>query len=239
MSVTFDPSRPSSNQISKLHTGRFATPEEKAVREAAKAQGSQDKIEISQEGRDAVSDAPPQDGETGWEKQLEKIDAWLSSTTKEEFMDLVREQLGEPQQLEVNWAAAVDPDHTIYSKAYMDSLVSQCKEVQNVIEDYYSDAYQEALHNPMGDPLMFIAAKYKCSWSDYYDAGIPDNERQWMYDQVRRMLTGRRVSLADPYALAGTGLNQGNSIDKIAKKAATDKMQELIRQAKAEAVIVE
>lgn len=169
----------------------------------------------------------------------ERVSAWAGSMTKDEFNDLVREQLGEPKQLELNWVAAVDPDHTIYIKAYMDSFVFQCKEVQNVIEDYYSDAYQEALNNPMGDPLMFIAAKYKCSWSDYYDASIPDNERQWMYDQVRRMLTGQRVSLADPYALAGTGLNQGNSIDKIAVKAATDKIEELIRQAKAEAGIVE
>lgn len=238
MGITFGPSRPSPGQISKLYTGRFAAPEEKPATDAAKAEGkeSQDKVEISQAGRDAISSSP---GIIGFDEMAERVSAWAGSMTKDEFNGLVREQLGEPKQLEVNWVAAVDSDHTIYIKAYMDSFVSQCKEVQNAIEDYYSDAYQEALNNPMGGPLMFIAAKYKCSWSDYYDASIPDNERQWMYDQVRRMLTGQRVSLADPYALAGTGLNQGNSIDRIAEKAATDKIEELIRQAKAEAGIVE
>lgn len=239
MSVTFDPNRPSPDQISALRSGRFATPEEKAAREAAKAEGKepQDKIEISQEGRDAVSEAPPQGGETGWEEHMKKVDAWLSSMTKEEFMDLVREQLGEPQQLEVNWVATVDPDHMIYTKAYVDSFVSQCKEVRGVIEDYYSDAYQEALHDP--DPLSFLSSKYLWSGSKHFDGNIPVNERRWIYDQVRRMLTGRRVCLADPYALAGTGLNQGDSIDRIAKQAAEDKIAELIRQAKAEAGIVE
>lgn len=235
MSVTFDPGP---GQISPLRSGRFATPEEKAARDAAKAQEPQDKIEISQAGRDAAaSEAPAEDSSTAWEEQMEKVDAWLSSMTKEEFMDLVREQLGEPQQLEVNWVAAVDPDHMIYTKAYVDSFVSQCKEVQNVIEDYYSDAYQEALRDP--EPLSFLSSKYLWSGSKHFDGSIPANERRWIYDQVRRMLTGQRVCLADPYALAGTGLNQGGSIDRIAKQAAEDKIEELIRQAKAEAGIVE
>ena len=238
MSVTFDPSRPSPDQISALRSGRFATPEEKAAREAAKAQEPQDKIEISQDGRDAAAtEAPAGDGSTDWEEHMTKVDAWLSSMTKEEFMDLVREQLGDPEQLEVNWVATVDPDHMIYTKAYVDSFVSQCKEVRGVIEDYYSDAYQEALHDP--DSLSFLSSKYLWSGSKHFDGSIPANERRWIYDQVRRMLTGRRVCLADPYALAGTGLNQGDSIDRIAKQAAEDKIEELIRQAKAEAGIVE
>ena len=110
MSVTFDPNCPSPDQISPLRTGRFATPEEKAAREAAKAGGKEprDKIEISQEGRDAVSETPPQGGETGWEEQRKKIDAWLGSMTKDDFMGLMREQLSEPKQLEINWSAAVD-----------------------------------------------------------------------------------------------------------------------------------
>lgn len=72
MGITLNPSP---SQISKLYSGRFATPEEKAAREAAKAQEPEDKIEISQEGRNAILEAPPQDGETGWEEQMEKIDA--------------------------------------------------------------------------------------------------------------------------------------------------------------------
>lgn len=232
MSVTFDPNRPSPDQISPLRTGRFATSEEKAAQKAAKADGKEprDKIEISQEGRDAVSETPPQGGETCWEEQMKKIDAWLGSMTKDDFMGLMREQLGEPNQLEINWSAAVDPDHTIYIKTYMNSLVSQCKEVQGIIEDYYSDAYQEAMRDP--EPLSFLSSKYLWSGSKIFDSSIPANERRWTYDQVRRTITGQRVSLADPYALAGTGLNQGNSVDRIAEKAAEGKIEALIRQAK-------
>ena len=57
----------------------------------------------------------------------ERVSAWAGSMTKDEFNDLVREQLGEPKQLELNWVAAVDPDHTIYIKAYMDLLSSSAK----------------------------------------------------------------------------------------------------------------
>lgn len=239
MDITFDPK---ASQISKLYTGRFATPEEKEAMEAAKVetQEPQDKIEISQKGRDAVSAAPD---EIDFDEMAKKTNAWLSSMTQDEFMDLMREQLGEPEQLEINWVAVVDPDHMIWTKTYADSMLSQCKEVAGVIKDYYADAYQDAMNSPLGNSLTqrlnYIAAKYLCSWSDYYDASIPDGERPWLYDQLSRMLTGRRVVLNDPYALAGTGLNQDGSIDKNARKAATDKIEELIRQAKAEAGIVE
>ena len=244
MGITFDPSRPSADQISKLYTGRFATPEEKEAMEAAKAEGNDvhDQVEISQEGQDAAASAPAADG-IDFDEMAKKTNAWLSSMTQDEFMDLMREQLGEPEQLEINWVAVVDPDHMIWTKTYADSMLSQCKEVAGVIKDYYADAYQDAMNSPLGNSLTqrlnYIAAKYLCSWSDYYDASIPDGERPWLYDQLSRMLTGRRVVLNDPYALAGTGLNQDGSIDKNARKAATDKIEELIRQAKAEAGIVE
>lgn len=226
MDITFNPK---SSQISKLYSGRFATPEEK---EAMAVRKPEDKIEISQEGQDAVSAAP---GEIGFDEMAEKLTAQLSSMTKDEFMAMVREQLGEPKQLEINWNAQVDPDGSVWAKSYIDSLASQAQTVRDTIEGYYAGAYQEALHNPLGNSLQnqlnFIAAKYQCSWSDFFDAGMSADQRQWTYTQLRAMITGTGVKLNDPYALAGTGLNSGN-MDEIARKAASSKIQELIRQAK-------
>ena len=226
MDITFNP-KPS--QISKLYSGRFATPEEK---KAMAAQEPEDKVEISHEGQDAVSAAP---SEIGFDEMAEKLTARLSSMTKDEFMAMVREQLGGPKQLEANWNAQVDPDGSVWAKSYIDSLASQAQTARDTIEGYYADAYQEALHNPLGNSLTnqlnYIAAKYQCSWSDYFDASMPADQRQWTYTQLRAMITGTGVRLNDPYALAGTGLNSGN-MDEIARKAASDKIQALIQQAK-------
>ncbi|MDE6282301.1 MAG: hypothetical protein K2M15_11055 [Oscillospiraceae bacterium] len=234
MDITFNPK---AGQISPLRSARFATPEEKETKSAA--QKPEDQLEISQQGREASAKS---EGEVGFDEMAEELEAYLSSMTKEDFMSMVREQLGEPKQLEINWNAQVDPDGSVWAKGYIDSLVSQVNTARNAIEDYYADAYQDALNSPLGsalpDQLNYIAAKYQCSWSDYFDGSMPADQRQWTYNQVKAMLTGSRVKLNDPFALAGRGLNV-KSMDEIARKAATDKIEELIRQAKADAGIVE
>lgn len=102
--------------------------------------------------------------------------------------------------------------------------------------DYYSGPYQEALNNPLGgslpQQLNFIAAKYQCSWSDYFDASMPDAERQWAYTQLRAMLTGAGLRLNDPYALKGIHIPTNEETTQIARKAADGKISELVRQAK-------
>lgn len=60
---------------------------------------------------------------------------------------------------------------------------------------------------------------------------MPTDQRQWTYTQVKAMLTGSRVALNDPFALAASGLDSKN-MDEIARKAAADKINELIQQAK-------
>lgn len=225
MDITFNPR---ANQISKLYTARFAEPEGKEVA----AKGPEDQVEISRDGRDAASAS---EGGIGFDEMAEKLAAQIVSMTKEDFMALMREQLGEPKQLEVNWSAQVDPDGSVWAKSYMDSLASQADTARSTIENYYSDAYQDALNSPLGGSLPgqlnYLAAKYQCSWSDYFDAGMPANQRQWTYTQVKAMLTGGRVKLNDPFALAGSGLDV-KSMDDMARKAASDKIQELIQQAK-------
>lgn len=226
MDITFNPS---ARQISPMQTARFAAPEEKA---AQTAQQPQDRMEISQKGRQAAKSVP------GFDQSWEKMEAFLGSMTKNDFMSTVWEQLGE-QNLEVNWNAAMDPDGQIWCKAYFDSYVSQVTEfkdtAESAIKNYYADAYQEALNSPLGSSLPqqlnFLAAKYQCSWSDYFDASIPVGERQWTYTQVRAMLTGTGLRLNDPYALKDVHIPTVEETTKAAKQAADDKISQLARQA--------
>lgn len=227
MDVTFNPL---TRQISPMRTARFAAPEEKAAKTAGQ---SQDQMEISQAGRQAAAEGP------GLDQLGEKLESILSGMTKDEFMSMVREQLGE-QKLEVNWNATVDPDGQIWCKAYFDSYVSQVTQfrdtAESAIKDYYAGAYQEALQSPLGSGLTsqlnFIAGKYQCSWSDYFDASMPAAERQWTYTQLRAMLTGTGLRLNDPFALKGIHIPTAEENSNIARQAADSKISELVKQYK-------
>lgn len=224
---------PQARQLSPMRQARFAAPEEK---KAAAAGRSQDRIDISQEGRRTVTGAEPG---LDFGQDWEKLEANLGRMTKDELMSAVREQLGE-QKLEVNWNATVDPDGQLWCESYFQSYVSQATQfrdtAERAIKDYYAGAYGEALHSPLGrdlpSQLNFIAAKYQCSWSDYFDASMPAAERQWTYTQVRAMLTGTGLRLNDPYALKGVHIPTNEETSKIARQAADDRISALVRQAK-------
>lgn len=230
MDVAFNPFM---GQISSIRAARFAAPEEKT---AKTAEQSQDQMNISREGRQAMSES---EGKPGFEQFCETLETTLRSMTKDDFVSTVQEQLGE-QELEVNWNAAVDPDGQLWCKAYFDAYVSQAIQfrgtAESAIRDYYNSAYQEALNSPLGqnlsNQLNFIAAKYQCSWSDYFAASIPTNERQWTYTQVRAMLTGTGLKLNDPFALKDIHIPTAEEATKIARQAADDRISELVRQAK-------
>ena len=230
MDITFTPL---SSQISPMRSAQFAAPAEKASKSAGRAQ---DQMEMSQAGQQAATETEVPD----LEQIREKLEANLGSMTKDEFMSAIREQLGE-QKLEVNWNATVDPDGQIWCKAYFDSYASQVTQfrdaAESTIKDYYAGAYQEALHSPLGSSLPqqlnFIAAKYQCSWSDYFDASMPAGERQWTYTQVRAMLTNTGLRLNDPYALKDIHIPTAEETSKTARQAADDKISALVQQAKA------
>ena len=230
MDITFNTQ---AGQISPMRTARFAAPEKEEVQAAGQ---SQDIMEISHDGQRAAAETPD------FDQRWEKLDASLRSITKDEFMSVVQEQLGE-QKLEVNWNATVDPDGQIWCKSYFDSLVSQVTEfrvtAESAIKEYYAGAYQEALDSPLGrdlpSQLNFIAAKYQCSRTDYFDASMPAGERQWTYTQVRAMLTGSGLRLNDPYALKGIHIPTDEETAKNARQAADDTISALVRQAKADA----
>ena len=207
-------------QLSPMRPAKFAAPADKGQT----APGcSLDRMDISQGGRQAA-------------------DLNLSGMTAEVFMEQVHQQLGE-QKLEINWNATVDPDGQIWCKSYFDSFVSQVTEfrdtAERAIKEHYADAYQEALNSPLGQDLPsqlnFIAAKYQCSWTDYFDASMPAGERQWTYTQVRAMLTGSGLHLNDPYALKGIHIPTDEETSKNARQAADDTISALVRQAKADA----
>ena len=206
-------------QLALIRNARSAPSQEHTA-----AGQSQDQLELSQEGRQVSA-------------QAEK--AALLDMTKEDIMSMAQEQL-EEQRLEINWNAAVDPDGQIWCKAYFDSYTTQAVQfrdtAENAIQDYYAAPYQEALNNPLGSSLPqqlnFIAAKYQCSWSDFFDASIPADQRQWTYTQVRAMLTGTGLRLNDPFALKDISIPTVEETSKIAKQEADNTINQLVRQAK-------
>lgn len=206
-------------QLALIRNARSAPSQEHTA-----AGQSQDQLELSQEGRQVSA-------------QAEK--AALLDMTKEDIMSMAQEQL-EEQRLEINWNASVDPDGQIWCKAYFDSYTTQAVQfrdtAENAIQDYYAAPYQEALNNPLGSSLPqqlnFIAAKYQCSWSDFFDASIPADQRQWTYTQVRAMLTGTGLRLNDPFALKDISIPTVEETSKIAKQAADSTIRQLAGQAK-------
>ena len=206
-------------QLAQIRNARSAPSQEHTA-----AGQSQDQLELSQEGRQVSA-------------QAEK--AALLDMTKEDIMSMAQEQL-EEQRLEINWNASVDPDGQIWCKAYFDSYTTQAVQfrdtAENAIQDYYAAPYQEALNNPLGSSLPqqlnFIAAKYQCSWSDFFDASIPADQRQWTYTQVRAMLTGTGLRLNDPFALKDISIPTVEETSKIAKQEADNTISQLVRQAK-------
>lgn len=206
-------------QLALIRNARSAPSQEHTA-----AGQSQDQLELSQEGRQVSA-------------QAEK--AALLDMTKEDIMSTAQEQL-EEQRLEINWNASVDPDGQIWCKAYFDSYTTQAVQfrdtAENAIQDYYAAPYQEALNNPLGSSLPqqlnFIAAKYQCSWSDFFDASIPADQRQWTYTQVRAMLTGTGLRLNDPFALKDISIPTVEETSKIAKQEADNTIRQLAGQAK-------
>ena len=92
------------------------------------------------------------------------------------------------------------------------------------------------LNSPLGrdlpSQLNFIAAKYQCSWTEYFDASMPAEERQWTYTQLRAILTGTGLRLNDPYALKDIHVPTNEETTRIAKQAADEKICQLVRQAR-------
>lgn len=204
-------------RISSMRAIHFATAEDKNT--AVNYTSDRDQVTISQEGRDRL------------EVLADKVENQLSTTTKEDFLDMLKQWKSENQlKLEVDPYRKVDPDGSIARKTYFESYLGQLKDMENTIKSYYADAYEEAVSAPI-DSLTFISGKYLCDWSDYYDPNIPDQERQWTHHQLWAMLTDSNVALNDPYAFASSGGTKTvDEMDKIAKQAVKDKLDSLVKE---------
>ncbi len=207
---------PLAQQISTLHTAHFAKSEEK---KDTPPKG--DKVIFSKEGQEAASDR--------LEILADKVAEKLSTITKEDFMEQVNKWEKE-HQLKVDPYRVVDPDGSIARKTYFESYLGQLKETEDTIKDYYTDAYQEAISSPI-NALAFISGKYLCTWSDYFDPSMPEKERQLTHFQLKAMLTDSYVALNDPFALAASGGPKTvEQMDKIAKQAVKEKLEELLKE---------
>lgn len=204
-------------RFSSMRAVHFATAEDKNT--AAAHASDRDQVTISQEGRDSL------------EILADKVENKLSTMTKEEFMDMLKQWQSENQsKLEVNPYREVDPDGSIARKTYFETYLGQLKDQEDTIKCYYADAYKEAVSAPINS-LAFVSGKYLCDWSDYFDSSIPKQERQWTHHQLWAMLTDSNVALNDPYALASSGgAKTVDEMDKIAKQAVKDKLDALIKE---------
>ena len=109
------------------------------------------------------------------------------------------------QQLNVNKYAAVDPDNSIMAQTYIRAYAQPAMEAKKTIEDYYAAAHRENSSYPFIEGLEHIAQKYKRPDSEIFRSDLSERQRDMYYRQERALLTGSRVTLLDPYALASAG----------------------------------
>lgn len=132
---------------------------------------------------------------------------------KPEF-DAQVEKARAENQLETNWNAVVDPDGSIYSAAYVGAIVSQ----------YQNNLVPEKYNAPAPD---FFG-------SSFFRSDMSDAERDMAFEQEKAMLLGGNARLNDPYALASSGgALHIDEVDRVARSAAQDKLDALIRDWKA------
>ena len=79
--------------------------------------------------------------------------------------------------------------------------------------------------------MEHIAEKYLRPDSDIFRADLTEAERDMAYRQERALLTGARLTLFDPYALASIGgVQTAQTSHQLAMQAVLEKMNELRNQ---------
>ena len=219
MDISVDAGR----RISPMKTAVWAKPK---AENGVESQPDRDRIAISQEGQDAIEEAGSD--------QLEGV---LLRTTKEEVMA----QLEEGRQahpLEVNWNATVDPDGSVYAKAYFDSFITQYETARQTIQDYYTPGHEENL--TFSNPYNHLVEKYLYSSSPYFQKDMTQAQRDMAFRQERALLLGGELALNDPWALKDSGgVLTNEKMTETARKAAQDMLDQLIADYKKEHGIVD
>ena len=134
-------------------------------------------------------------------------------------------------QLEVNWNALVDPDGSVYAKAYVSSLAGQLSQTRQTVESYYQEGHKENLR--FQNPYNHLVEKYQYSASPYFRGDMSEAQRAMAFRQERALLWGGSVVLNDPWALAASGgVPSGETVEAAARKAARDAIDALVAQYK-------
>lgn len=153
-----------------------------------------------------------------------------------DLTSLIKEGQAFNKPLEVNYTAIVDPKGEIYARTYVESLANQYESAKKTITEYYSSAHKDNLaQGSITDAMRYISLKYtdfgRQQNSPHFRSAMSEAERQMAFRQEKALLLGGRITLKDPYALAGSGIAL-NKIDTIAKQTAQDKIHQLILEYK-------
>lgn len=130
--------------------------------------------------------------------------------------------------LVINQNRDVDPDGSIALQTYMRAYAQPALDARKTIEGYYAGAHGENSSYPFLEGLEHIAEKYKRPDSGIFRADLPQAQRDMAYRQERALLTGARLTLFDPYALASIGgVQTAQASHQSAMQAVMEKMNEL------------
>ena len=133
--------------------------------------------------------------------------------------------------LVINQNRDIDPDGSIAIKTYMRAYAQPAVNARKAIEGYYAEAHVENSSYPFLQGLEHIAEKYKRPDSGIFRSDLTEAQRDMAYRQERALLTGARLTLFDPYALASIGgVQTAQASHQNAIQAAVEKMNELRNQ---------
>lgn len=130
--------------------------------------------------------------------------------------------------LVINQNRDIDPDGSIALKTYMRAYAQPAANARKTIESYYAGAHAENSSYPFLEGLEHIAEKYKRPDSGIFRSDLTQAQRDMAYRQERALLTGARLTLFDPYALASIGgVQTAQASHQSAMQAVLTKMNEL------------
>ncbi len=133
--------------------------------------------------------------------------------------------------LVINQNRDVDPDGSAALKTYIRAYAQPAVNARKTIESYYAEAHAENSAYPFLEGLEHIAEKYKRPDSGIFRSDLPQAQRDMAYRQERALLTGARLTLFDPYALASIGgVQTAQASHQGAMQAVMEKMNELRNQ---------
>lgn len=133
--------------------------------------------------------------------------------------------------LVINQNRDIDPDGSIALKTYMRAYEQPAVNARKTIEGYYAEAHAENSSYPFLEGLDHIAQKYKRPDSGIFRSDLTEAQRDMAYHQERALLTGARLTLFDPYALASIGgVQTAQASHQGAMQAVMEKMNGLRNQ---------